>query len=374
MFHGKGGRGRTACHRRKKRFMEHVQWHREQASISRDVTPENMSCDEVNVEPNEFVVDDDADSNNIIRDDKFCDDIIDDAVHNIRSVFDNAESYHVGEFMIHELGGHASRHIIQESVMGSSLISTTKEISMNDSLLFMLLFSIGTQMSREERNKLATMISLIQNKVEEETLIAHGMLSASHVRIPLPVASYDMRKIFESGKQQFTNYMPVPVITSPIPGYASISLPKTLQIMYSRGDNWDNKYLFQTSRIRAAEMLRSILMGDIATDIMRSVMGKITETRERDSTVLQPIVAWSDLADRNKVKNNRTSIKVHNIYIPHKDGQLPQCVFPIGIGSGRSAHDTFQSRMLCEIDDMHKGPITCYDRSKDNLRMFDSFC
>jgi hypothetical protein len=40
------------------------------------------------------------------------------------------------------------------------------------------------------------MISLIQKKVEEETLIAHGMLSASHVRIPLPVASYDMRKIF----------------------------------------------------------------------------------------------------------------------------------------------------------------------------------
>jgi hypothetical protein len=199
--------------------------------------------------------------------------------------------------MIHELAGHASRHIIQESVMGSSLFSTSKEISTNDSLLFMLLFSIGARMSREERNKLATMISLIQNKVEEETLIAHGMLSASHVRIPLPVASYDMRKIFESGKQQFTNYMPVPAITSPIPGYASISLPKTLQIMYSRGHNWDNKYLFQTSRSHETDMLRSILKGDIAIQVMSSVMGKITEMTERESTVLQPIVAWSDSAD-----------------------------------------------------------------------------
>lgn len=265
--------------------------------------------------------------------------------------------------MIHELGGHASRHIIQESVMGSSLFSTSKEISTNDSLLFMLLFSIGTRMSREDRNKLATMISCIQNKVEEETLMAHGMLSASHVRIPLPVASYDMRKIFESGKQQFTNYMPVPAITSPIPGYASISLSKTLQVMYSRGHNWDSKYLFQTSRYRETETLRSILKGDIATEIMSSVMGQITEMRERESTVLQPLVAWSDSADLNKVKNNRTSIKAHNIYIPHKDGQSPHCVFPLGIGSGRSAHDTYRSRMLSEIDEMHKGPIACYDRS-----------
>jgi hypothetical protein len=362
LCHGKGGSGRTACHRRKKKFMEHVQWHREKASISRDVSTDNMSCDDINLELNEFVVDDDADSSNIITDDNSTG-IIDDSVHNIRSVFDNAESCHIGEFMIHELAGHASRHIIQESVMGSSLFSTSKEISTNDSLLFMLLFSIGTRMSREERNKLATMISLIQNKVEEETLIAHGMLSASHVRIPLPVASYDMRKIFESGKQQFTNYMPVPAITSPIPGYASISLPKTLQIMYSRGHNWDNKYLFQTSLSHETDMLRSILKGDIAIQVMSSVMGKITEMTEQESTVLQPIVAWSDLADLNKVKNNRASIKVHNIYIPHKDGQSPHCVFPLGIGSGRSAHDTYRSRMFSEIDEMHEGPITCYDRS-----------
>jgi hypothetical protein len=228
-------------------------------------------------------------------------------------------------------------------------------------------------MSREERNKLATMISLIQNKVEEETLIAHGMLSACHVRTPLPVASYDMRKIFESGKQQFTNYMPVPAITSPIPGYASISLPKTLKIMYSRGHNWDNKYLFQTFGSGETDIVRSILKGAIAMEVISSLMGKITETTERERTVLQPIVAWSDSADLNKVKNNRASIKVHNIYIPQKDGQSPHCVFPLGIGSGRSAHDTYRSTMFSEIDEMHEGPITCYDRSTRQVTYYVRF-
>jgi hypothetical protein len=99
-----------------------------------------MSCDDTNLERNEFVVDDDADSSYIIADDN-CTDIIDDSVHNIRSVFDNAKSCHIGEFMIHELAGHASRHIIQESIMGSSLFFTSKEISTNDSLLFMCYYS-----------------------------------------------------------------------------------------------------------------------------------------------------------------------------------------------------------------------------------------
>ena len=107
-------------------------------------------------------------------------------------MFDNAESCHIGDFMIHELAGRASNHIIQESVLGSSLFSSPKDISSNDSLLFMLLLSIGMSLSREERNKLSTVISLIQKKVEEETLIAHGMISACHVQILLPVVSYDM--------------------------------------------------------------------------------------------------------------------------------------------------------------------------------------
>jgi hypothetical protein len=60
-------------------------------------------------------------------------------VTNIRQVFDNAETSHVGEFMIHEVDGRASNHIIQQSIMGISFSSTGKDISSNDSLLYMLL-------------------------------------------------------------------------------------------------------------------------------------------------------------------------------------------------------------------------------------------
>jgi hypothetical protein len=146
LVHGKGGSRRTACHRRKKKFVEHVEWHREQVSISREETTDDMVSDDMDVETNGFVVGDDDDDLNIIVGDKNAMEIIhgDDSIHNIRCVFDNAETCHIGEFMIHELRGRASRHIIQESIMGSSLFSTSKDISTNDSLLFMLLFSLGT--------------------------------------------------------------------------------------------------------------------------------------------------------------------------------------------------------------------------------------
>jgi hypothetical protein len=312
----------------------------------------------------DFGTNDESDDEALVTLDIVSDRIRDCSINSIRSVFDNAESCHIGEFMIHELAGRASKHIIQESVLGSSLYSTPKDISSNDSLLFTLLLSIGMRLSREERNKLCTMISLIQKKVEEETLISHGMMSACHVRIPLPVVSYDMRKIFESGKQQFTNYMPLPMIMSPIPGYASVSLSRTLQIMYSRGTDWDNKCLlspFNSTRIHTD---RSIIESHMASKIIQSITDKIKDnTSTSEKIILQPIVLWSDSADINKVKNNRSSIKVHNIYIPHRDGQSPHCVFPLAIGSGRSAHESYRTRMFAEVDELHNCPIMCYDNS-----------
>ena len=70
---------------------------------------------------------------------------------------------------------------------------------------------------------------------------------------------------------------PLPMITSPIPGYASVSLSKTLQIIYSRGTDWGNQCqqcpLPFTTRFR---MERSIIKGNIASKII----GSIIETLE----------------------------------------------------------------------------------------------
>lgn len=177
----------------------------------------------------------------------------------------------------------------------------------------------------------------------------------------MPATSYDMRKIFEVGKRQFTNYLPMPGIMSPIPGYASVSLIKTLQILYSRNTGWDNKY--SLTQLVASDMdntWRSILVGSLARDAMQSITNNIPDT-ERASSVLQPIFLWSDSADLNKVKNNRSSIKIHNIYVAHKDGQSPSCVFPLAIGSGKSSHESYRAKMIEEINSLHGSPVTCYD-------------
>jgi hypothetical protein len=354
---------------RKKKFEEHVQWHRDNVPININFTTDihvdnedDLMIDFVNdvIEYRGNVVNNECQSGVMTTDGSGG------CINNIRCVFDDAENCHIGEFMIHEVNGQASKHVIQESIMGSSLCSTSKDISTNDSLLFMLLLSLGSRMSREERNKLGTMISLIQRKVEEETLIGQGILSACHVQIPLPTKSYDMRKIFECGRQQFTNYMPLPPITSPIPGYASVPLIKTLQILFSRGRGWDNQILSQpTNHASLNESWRSILKGSMAIEMMTEITNNIPED-DREDTILQPILLWSDSADINKVKNNRSSIKVHNIYIAHKDGQAPHCVFPLAIGSGKSSHDTFRRRMFEELNEMHVGPTTCIDASSGN--------
>ena len=51
LVHGKGGSGRTACHRRKKKYMEHVQWHREHILLN----SEDMTMEKVYEEDNDVI-------------------------------------------------------------------------------------------------------------------------------------------------------------------------------------------------------------------------------------------------------------------------------------------------------------------------------
>jgi hypothetical protein len=160
----------------------------------------------------------------------------------------------------------------------------------------------------------------------------------------------------------------MPAITSPVPGYASVSLIKTLQIVYSRVNGWDNNCsLIQAlGDTNGDKTMRSILVGSLAKSAMHSITNNIPE-RERKTSILQPIMLWSNSADLNKVKNNRSSIKVHNIYIAHKEGQSPYNVFPLAIGSGKSSHDSYRATMFEEINSLQDAPVSCHDCNFDHV-------
>lgn len=376
LFHGRGGSSRTACYERKKKFQEHVNWHQNLLDVmsenqinQQQIVPlirnddEELSSAASCIYDGEYT---DKEWTENIEDPPDDDIHIDGSINSIRSVFNRQEYKHVADFIIREVMGDASKHVIQSSIMSSTLGSTSKSISQNDSLMFTTLLSLGTKMSREERNQLALLISLMKTKIENESIINSGEdTSWPYVRIPLPTSSYSMRKIFESGKQQFTNFMPLPPIHTPLPGYASVPLVETLRIIFSRGIDFDH-YSGYRSAVHIGNVnsstTRSIMDGSIAKTKVNGVLSILPDT-DPHNILIQPIVLWSDSADINKVKNLRSSIKVHNVYIPNKNGQSSNYVFPVAIGSGKSSHDKYREILLTEIDDLHGQTVSCFNKT-----------
>ena len=285
------------------------------------------------------------------------------SITHVRSVLNTPDSIALANFLIQELRGNGSNHIIKNSFLGSDLRNSGTDISDTDSRLFITLLSLGSRMSREERDKFAYFISLMRDKIIQEL---DSTNANQFVRIPLPMSSYAMRKIFETGKRQFTNYMPLPPILSRIPGYASVPLLKTLQIINSRGINFDKFETKHNLHPDSHQDMMTVFNPRKITggSLFKTMASKVTI----DCDIIQPIVIWLDAADLNKVKNNRSSVKVHNVYILHIDGQSSECVFPLALGTGRSEHDHFRRMMFEEITEMHRESVPCFDRAMKMTR------